>query len=184
MPFVKAGKRKKAKCVPHSKQLRRKKLKAIEPSDVVDDNPPVPVVESMNHPLKYSCATPHATYQSLIRTINSGSPPEQRIIADCDRIINSTLQRIIDARGCYIDDSASKTRNGKRAAAAAVELSHDENLKVDPELENLFYRLIDDMDAGKCKVPLVFDVTTQQDDHPLEFVEVGVGEGEVDDEEV
>ena len=78
-----------------------------------------------DNPLRYN-ATPHSTYKSLVRTIVSGNPPEERIIADCDRIINSTLQQTIDAKVCYIDDSASKTRNGVRASAVDLELTQSQ----------------------------------------------------------
>jgi hypothetical protein len=59
-----------------------------------------------------------------------------------------------------------------------VELSRDEKLKVDPALEGAFERMITELEAGKRKVPLVFDLTVQ-DDQPLEPDEVGVDAGEV-----
>ena len=53
--------------------------------------------------LKYSFATPTKVYDTLQRTIAAGCPSPHRISQDIKRIYEETLQRIIEAQGCYIE---------------------------------------------------------------------------------
>ena len=136
-------------------------------------------------PRKYDASTPDATFRSIVRTLQNGAPGEKRIIEDCDRIFDETIQRIVDAEGAYIDDKANKSRHGVRGAAAAVELDAQEKFKVDPELEKAFDAMVKDVRAAKMAVPVTFDLTGDDDlveDTTIDFVSVAVGEEDEEEE--
>jgi hypothetical protein len=70
--------------------------------------------------LKYSFATPAKVYESLQRTIAAGCPSTKLIAEDIKRIFHETLGRIVEAEGCYIEDSSKRiVRSGVRAEATA-----------------------------------------------------------------
>jgi hypothetical protein len=99
--------------------------------------------------LKYSFATPRKVYSALQRTINAGCPSSNRIFEDTDRVFCSTLQRIIDANGTYIeDDSRKKVRHGVRAEAASIEKKKRESLPVDNAVMELFHGMVQRMKGG------------------------------------
>jgi hypothetical protein len=71
-----------------------------------------------NAGLKYSFATPRKVYSSLQRTIQAGCPSKTRIKEDINRVFLETLQRILEAKGTYIeDDSRKSVRHGVREEA-------------------------------------------------------------------
>ena len=85
-------------------------------------------------------------------------------IRNCDRIIHSTLQRIIDAKGCYILMTVHRRHeNGVRASPAALEA---------------FGNRFAEVATGTCKAPLDLD-RTEQHDQPHELAQVAVEGGEV-----
>jgi hypothetical protein len=98
---------------------------------------------------KYSFATPRKVYESLQRTIAAGCPSSNRIIEDISRVFCSTLQRIIDANGTYIEDSSTKKiRHGVRAEAASIERKKRETLPVDSAMMDHFLGMVDRMKEG------------------------------------
>ena len=110
-------------------------------------------------PLKYSEATPMKIYDSICRTIKSGSPSEERIIEDVYRIKEETLRRITEAKGTYIEDSSNKkSRNGVRLAAAREEQKTKKNaIKTDPAVEKKFAELFRDLQKGAAPMPCKFE---------------------------
>lgn len=94
-----------------------------------------------DHELKYSLRTPDKVHGSLQRTIMSDCVDSERIIQDCSRVFEVTLDRIIDAEGCYIEDSSKKQiRSGERRKLQRTEKRIKQekeevkklNMKVDP----------------------------------------------------
>jgi hypothetical protein len=81
--------------------------------------------------LKYSFATPVKVYDSLQRTLAAGCPSPKRIAEDVKRIFKETLGRVVEAEGCYIEDSSKKiARSGVRAEAER-EHKRSETIPVD-----------------------------------------------------
>ena len=58
--------------------------------------------------LKYSFVTPMKVYDALQQTIAAGCLSPHRISQDIKRIFEETLQCIVEAQGCYIEDSLKK----------------------------------------------------------------------------
>lgn len=117
---------------------------------------------------KYKCSTPIEIRESVIRTIMT-APPQHRIIADCDRVWDNTIGRLIDAKGSYIQDSAVKSRNGQRAAGAAEELQRraeekNKSIVADPQIKKAYNAMVDDVASGKMKPPILFDLTDEQEE--------------------
>ena len=110
-------------------------------------------------PLKYSDATPMKIYDSICRTIKSGSPSEERIVEDVYRIKEETLRCITEAKGTYIEDSSNKkSRNGVRLAAAREEQKTKKNaIKTDPAVEKKFAELFRDLQKGAAPMPCKFE---------------------------
>ena len=67
-------------------------------------------------PDKHSLRSPPLAFESIERTIKTGDFKD-RIIEDLHRVFDTTCDRIIEAKGCYIEDSASSCRHGVRADA-------------------------------------------------------------------
>lgn len=109
--------------------------------------------------LKYSFATPGKVYESLQRTIAAGCPSTKRIAEDIKRIFSETLGRIVEAQGCYIEDS-SKTivRRGVRAEAAAEHKR--ETIPVDASVMNGFNNMLEKMKNG-AGVSFLIDLTDE-----------------------
>jgi hypothetical protein len=112
-----------------------------------------------DHDLKYSAATPNKNFDSICRTIKSGSPTDERIIADIDRIKDSTLHHIIEANGTYIDDSCNKkSRHGVRLAKEQEERKKSNKaIKSDPALKREYDTLLQHLWEGKVQVPCKFE---------------------------
>jgi hypothetical protein len=77
---------------------------------------------------KYSMSNVDETFEAIERTIQAGSVAPQlieenfmRIFVDRPDGTKSTLQRIVDADGCYISDSANRDRHGRRLALFVAE---------------------------------------------------------------
>jgi hypothetical protein len=97
--------------------------------------------------LKYSFATPTKVYDALQRTIAAGCPSPNRISQDIKRIWEETLQRIVEAKGCYIEDSSKQIeRSGVRAEAAAQ--YKRETIPVDASALATFHKMVDNMKSG------------------------------------
>ena len=119
-------------------------------------------------PEKYDGSTPEKIFQSVCRTIKNGTPCAARIIQDVDRIKNETLQRIIDAKGTYIEDSSGKkARKGVRGEAEK-EAKAERAIMTDPLLLEKFKEMIAKVRAREMKVPCNFDLTG---DAAVEIVE-------------
>ena len=100
-----------------------------------------------DYALKYSFATPRKVYDAIQRTIAAGCPSPQRISQDIKRIFEETLQRIVEAKGCYIEDSSKKIeRTGYRAVAAAE--YKRQNLPVDASALATFHKMVANMESG------------------------------------
>ena len=110
------------------------------------------------HPMKHSASTPKRLWQSICRTIGSGKvPTAKRIHEDMYRIKDETLDRIIEAKGCYIEDSnGKKSRKGARGRLqSSYRREQKEKLSVlDDHLVEAMMHLHDN---GKCKSSL-FDL--------------------------
>jgi hypothetical protein len=105
--------------------------------------------------MKYSFAAPAKVYDAIQRTIAAGCPSPKRIAEDIKRIFEETLQRIVEAKGCYIEDSSKKIeRRGYRAVAAAE--YKRETIPVDASALAAFHKMVDNMDSGGG-VSFVFD---------------------------
>jgi hypothetical protein len=118
-----------------------------------------------NAALKYSFATPKKVYSAIQRTIKAGCPSSSRIFEDINRVFSSTLQRIIDANGTYIEDDSTKTvRHGVRAEAASIQKKKRESLPVDNAVLQLFNGMVQRMKEGGG-VSFAFDV--QQGDEEI-----------------
>ena len=101
-----------------------------------------------NFGLKYSFATPQKVYSSLQRTIQAGCPSKMRIQEDIHRVFLETLQRILDAKGTYIEDNSRKSvRHGVREEARLAEKKR-ETLPVDDAMLDLFSEMIKKMKDG------------------------------------
>jgi hypothetical protein len=104
---------------------------------------------------KYSFATPAKVYDALQRTITAGCPSPLRIAQDIKRIFEETLGRIVEAQGCYIEDSSGRiARSGVRAEAAAE--CKRETLPVDASALTSFHKMVEKMTSGGG-VSFVFD---------------------------
>jgi len=57
---------------------------------------------------KFSLSTPNRMCNSPVKTIATGAPTPARIREDICRIANTTIQRIIDAKGCCVEDAGEK----------------------------------------------------------------------------
>ena len=107
-------------------------------------------------PDKYSLATPAKVFDAIERTIASGCPSTARIEADIKRIHESTLDRIIDAKGGYIEDSArhgvrkeaQKAQKEQEEEDAAAAVDEDDKNRVDNTVKARFDALVDGMLAG------------------------------------
>ena len=92
--------------------------------------------------------------------MTNGTPSKDRIIADCTRVLNNTLQRIVDAKGCYIEDSANKSRHGVRAVAQQVEEDKKKTImKANPEALKAFGDMLKAVTAHERPPLFVFDLT-------------------------
>jgi hypothetical protein len=115
--------------------------------------------------LKYSFATPKKVYSALQRTIKAGCPSSTRIFADIDRVFSSTLQRIIDASGTYIEDDSKKmVRHGVRAEAASIQKKKRESLPVDNAALELFNGMVQRMKEG---LGVSFAIDVQQGEEEI-----------------
>jgi hypothetical protein len=110
-----------------------------------------------NANLKYLFATPAKVYESLQRTIAAGCPSPKRISEDIKRIFEETLERIVEAEGCYIEDDSKKiVRSGVRAEA---EKQHKrETIPVDALAMTHFNTMVEKMQKGNG-VSFLFDMT-------------------------
>ena len=109
-------------------------------------------------PDKYSLATPRKVYDAIHRTIASGCPSQDRIREDIETIKRETLDRIIAAKGGYIEDSArggvrrvaQAEENERRGAAAAAARKEDKQANtVDKKVLVKFEALVDSIGAGE-----------------------------------
>ena len=127
-----------------------------------------------NDPDKYSLSTPINTFKAIQKTIASGCPLSERILEDTSRIQKSTLDRIIEAKGSYIEDSA---RHGVRDAArrASLEDARQKEMKfhVDPNLWNRFESMADKMIEGGG-IPFTTWQLTEIEDVPVVEAEDGI----------
>lgn len=126
-------------------------------------------------PDKYSLATPAKVYDAIQRTIASGCPSKKRIQEDVDRI-PATLQRIIDAKGAYISDSA---RHGVREEKRRNSQEEKEEIEMcksrqDPKVVQKFHDMFDKLRTGKG-LPFIIDTTEM----PL----FAIGDADSDEEE-
>lgn len=125
--------------------------------------------------LKYSFATPGKVYESLQRTIAAGCPSTKRIAEDIKRIFSDTLGRIVEADGCYIEDSSKKfIRNGVRKEAAAEHKR--ETIPVDASAMAGFNRMLEKMKNG-AGVSFLIDLPDEMSNDTLTTIPV------TDDEE-
>jgi hypothetical protein len=130
-----------------------------------------------DNPLKYDGSTPHKIYLSICRTLETNFPVAKRIVEDLDRIKDETLQRIVDANGCYIEDSTGKgARHGVRldAQQEAERRKKERNvIKADPAVVKSFNDMFKNLQDGTLDggVPCRFDLTG--DDDLVEEVDVG-----------
>jgi hypothetical protein len=109
---------------------------------------------------KYKGGTPNEVYQSICRTIETGGVSEHRIIEDIIRIKNATLDRIVTAKGTYIDDSTGKScRHGIRGQ----EFDAEKKIKVDPAVRESFKAMIANVLQSKQSCPIIFDLSTGDD---------------------
>jgi hypothetical protein len=70
--------------------------------------------------LKYSFAIPGKVYEPLQQTIAAGCPSTKCIAKDIKRIFSDSLGCIVEAEGCYIEDSSNMiVRNGVQKDTAA-----------------------------------------------------------------
>jgi hypothetical protein len=124
--------------------------------------------------------TPAKVYEAIQKTIASGCPSAKRIQEDVDRIL-STLQRIIDAKGSYISDSA---RHGVREERRRITLEEKEEKgkhmnRQDPRVVQKFHDMFEKLTSGRG-LPFKID-TTQLPLFAIDDVESG--DEEVSDEE-
>ena len=118
-------------------------------------------------PMKYDASTPQKLFQSIQRTIAAGCPSKRRILEDCDRIFDETLERIQEKDGVYIEDNSKRIRpirHGVRAAAMREAEEEDRHrnrlaLKADPDVLQAWNQRMADLASGKQKVPVLFDLT-------------------------
>jgi hypothetical protein len=118
-----------------------------------------------NAAIKYSFATPRKVYSALQWTIKAGCPSSRRISEDINRVFSTTLQRIIDANGTYIEDDSKKTvRHGVRAEAASIQKKKRESLPVDNAALDAFNGMVQRMKAGGG---VSFAIDVQQGDEEI-----------------
>jgi len=81
------------------------------------------------------------------------------------RVFLTTLQRIIDANGTYIEDDSKKTaRHGVRAEAASIQKKKRESLPVDNAALDAFNGMVQRMKAGGG---VSFAIDVQQGDEEI-----------------
>lgn len=135
-----------------------------------------------NDERKYDASTPNNLFKSICRTLRS-CPSEARIVEDCTRIFTSTIFRIRESSGTYIEDSRCSSRNGVRAVAAkhameeAPEGEIDRRLKADPTLETAFFSMIEKVRKNEITLPLIFD-----DQATPNFITVPIEDDEEDND--
>ena len=105
-------------------------------------------------------------FASIERTLANGKvPTAERIIEDFHRIPDTTLQRIIDAKGCYIEDQVhgKKTRTGARGKAQlAYRQAQREKLELlNNNLVEAMCQLHDNVANKTIPVPLVMESVTE-----------------------
>ena len=115
------------------------------------------------HQDKYSASTPNRMYASIERTINSGKvQTQERIVQDMKRIVDETLDRIINAKGCYIEDSivGKKSRKGNRGRVQAAfwQEQREKLLLVDDKLVDAMVSLHADVVSKKVEDPVKFEI--------------------------
>ena len=147
------------------------------------NEPPDPDPDPDAH-LKYSFATPNKVFSALQRTIKSGCPSKKRIQEDVFRVFDETLQRIIENKGGYIEDSSKKmARQGVRAEAQA---RHRERLPVDPAAMQGFNNMLIKMEKGEG-VSFLYDLTNDtvltEDDTATELQTVPPDDDELEQED-
>ena len=133
---------------------------------------------------KYLATTPAKLYAAIKRTIQAGVPTQERIIQDCTRIVDETIQRIIDAKGCYIDDSIG-IRHGQRKQLARntfedqqAKKEKRQSLGCAKEAEKALYEMIDSVLQSKSYVPF-----QQEQSQGGDQQEVGVHKDDEDENE-
>jgi hypothetical protein len=98
-------------------------------------------------PRKYLFATPAKVFDALQCTIAAGCPSAHRIEQDVKCIFEETLGRIVEAQGCYIEDSLKKiVQSGVRTEAAA-DHKH-ETIPVNAAVLTRFRKMVEDMKSG------------------------------------
>ena len=137
---------------------------------------------------KYSMSNPTKTFDALERTMRSGSMSPSLIQENFERMFldrpdgtKSTLQRIVDAKGCYIADSANRDRHGRRLAAVSAQKKERKiNIEKTAQTELVSYlKAIVNGDGNINQAPAVmYDLTIDDDD---ELIDMTSGDG--DDEE-
>jgi hypothetical protein len=95
-------------------------------------------------------------------------PSEARILADIDRIPH-TMQRIIDAEGCYIPDSSGLTE--ARAGRRVVNLAEQRMATYQPDILQAFYARVEEMKAGGG-LPYTFEAPEEEAEVELEMSEL------------
>jgi hypothetical protein len=99
--------------------------------------------------LEYSFAMLRKVYSSLQRTIQAGCPSKMWIKEDINRVFLETLQRILDAKGTYIEDNSRKSVRHGVCKEARLAAKKQETLPVDNAMLDLFTEMIKKMkDSG------------------------------------
>jgi hypothetical protein len=105
---------------------------------------------------KYSLATPAKVYNALQHTIATGCSSAPLCIAqDVKRIFEETLGRIVEAQGCYIEESSGRIAQSGVRAEAAVNFKR-ETMPVDASVLTSFHKMVKKMTSGGG-VSFVFD---------------------------
>jgi hypothetical protein len=141
-------------------------------------------------PMKYSSSTPHRLWNSLTRTLYSCKvPTAERIIEDMHRIPQQTLQRIIDAKGCYIEDKTGKKSRKKGVRSSAQQAYRErkaEKLSVlDDTLVDAMMHLHAKVANKEVSCPLIFaagEATATEEEGVDEDIVYDEAEGTVDDD--
>jgi hypothetical protein len=81
--------------------------------------------------LKYSFATPVKVFNSLHQTITEGCPSPKCIAEEIMRVFKETLGRVVEAQGCYIEDSSKQIVRSGMQAEAEIERKRRETIPVD-----------------------------------------------------
>jgi hypothetical protein len=166
-----------AKNVALTYHIKEKKMP--KNNEVPDPNP------DPDADIKYSFSTPSKVFDSLQCTIKSGCPSRSWIVEDVFRVFDETIQRIIDAKGTYIEDSSMKiARHGVRGEAQARHKKR-EVLPVDPVALDGFNHMLAKMEKGDG-VGFIYDLTgsdaaTQEEDGENELHTVQIIDCDGDD---